>query len=127
MRDETASVSLPWPHKVLWPNGRTRNPRFKAAETAKHKQWAWAATCAIAAEIAAHPIVNAGGRIPVLLTFYPKPRGPAPDKDNCQASAKAYLDGIAKAMGVDDRLFDPHTEIADERAAKVVITIGEVA
>lgn len=117
MRGETASVSLPWPHKVLWPNGRTRNPRYKAAETAKHKQWAWAVATAA-------KLVAPDGRIPVLLTFYPKPRGPAPDKDNCQASAKAYLDGIAKAMGVDDRLFDPRTEIASDRGGKVVITIG---
>lgn len=111
------SVELPWPNKILWPNGPEGNRFVKSKERQKHKQWAW--TAATAAKL-----VAPDGRIPVLLTFYPKPRGPAPDKDNCQASAKAYLDGIAKAMGVDDRLFDPHTEIASERGGKVVITIG---
>jgi crossover junction endodeoxyribonuclease RusA len=111
-------IELPWPHKILWPNGRTRNTSYKAAETAKHKLWAW--TAAKEAKL-----VAPDGRIPVLLRFHPKPKGPAPDKDNAQASAKAYLDGIAKAMGVDDRLFDPRTEIAPERLSKVVVVIGE--
>lgn len=109
-------IELPWPHKPLWPNGGQGNRYAKARETKKHKEWAWAA--ALAAGVAAPD-----GRISVLAIFYPKPRGPAPDKDNCEASLKAYLDGIAKAMGVDDRLFDPRVEIASERLSKVVISI----
>jgi crossover junction endodeoxyribonuclease RusA len=111
------SIELPWPHKILWPNGRGHF-MAKGRETAKHKQWAWAA--AKEAGLAAPD-----GRIPVLLKFYPKAKGPAPDKDNAQASAKAFLDGIAKAMGVDDRLFDPRTEIAPERLSMVRIYVGD--
>lgn len=111
------AVDLPWPHKLLWPNGSTGNRYHKSRETKAHKEWAWAAAKAA-------KLVAPDGRIPVQLIFYPKPRGPAPDKDNCQASAKAYLDGIAKAMGVDDRLFDPDTKIASERLSKVTITVG---
>ncbi len=110
-------IELPWPHKILWPNGRGHY-MAKSRETGKHKGWAQMA--ARAAKMTAPD-----GRIPVLLKFYPQLRGPAPDKDNCLASCKAYLDGIAKAMGVDDRLFDPRTEIASERLSKVVIRIGE--
>jgi crossover junction endodeoxyribonuclease RusA len=110
------SIELPWPHKVLWPNGRTRKPAFKRAEARKHLEWAW--TAAKAAKL-----VAPDGRIPVLLMFCPMPSGPAPDKDNALSSCKSYLDGIAKAMGVDDRLFDP-TPVIGPRGGKVVVTIG---
>lgn len=107
-------IVLPWPHKALWPNGRA-HWATKAREAAKHK--AWAHIAALSAKMTAPD-----GRVPILLTFHPLPKGPAPDKDNAQASAKAYLDGIAKAMGVDDRLFDPRTVIG-ERGGKVTISI----
>ncbi len=111
-------IELPWPHKLLWPNGGRGHPRAVAGEVRKHKEWARLATMAA-------KLKSPDGRVPILLKFYPKPRGPAPDKDNAQASAKAYLDGIAKAMGVDDRLFDPRTEIAAERLSSVRIWVGE--
>lgn len=110
-------IELPWPNKLLWPNGSRGSHRARAGQTARHKDWAWKAAKAAG-------VVAPDGRIPVLATFYPKPRGPAPDKDNCQASLKAYFDGIALAMGVDDRLFDPRVEIASERLSKVVVSIG---
>lgn len=113
-------VKLPWPHKVLWPNGRTLNRHYKAAETAKHKAWAWAA---VRAQLPPH---IGRFRIPVHLTFYPKPRGPAPDRDNCVASCKAYLDGVALALGVNDSLFDIMEPVMmTEREGRVEIRIGE--
>lgn len=118
-------IELPWPHKILWPNGRTRSVGYKASETAKHKEWGRIAALATGAQHTWNGGKN--DRIPVLLKFYPKPKGPAPDKDNAQASVKAYLDGIAKAMGVDDRLFDPRTEIASERLSCVRLYVGEEA
>jgi crossover junction endodeoxyribonuclease RusA len=110
-------VTLPWPHKALWPNGRAHFMR-KAVETKKHRAWAWAA----AKEAG---LTAPDGRIPVLLKFFPKPKGPLPDKDNAMASGKALLDGIAQAMGVDDRLFDPRVEIVPERLSKVEIYVGD--
>lgn len=116
-------IELPWPHKILWPNGRTLNRRYKAAETAKHKAWAFAATKAVHG--AYRPT---GERIAVRLTFYPKPRGPAPDKDNGVSSCKAYLDGIAQALGVNDSLFDLLPPlISTDRRSCIVVTIGEAA
>jgi crossover junction endodeoxyribonuclease RusA len=118
-------IELPWPHKILWPNGSVGNRFVKSGQTKKHKEWAFLAALSEGA-----PYFWNGGkndRIPVLLKFYPKPRGPAPDKDNAQASVKAYLDGVAKAMGVDDRLFDPRTEIASERLSCVRLYVGEEA
>lgn len=48
------------------------------------------------------------GRVSVALTVHPKTRN-AVDPDNCVASLKAYADGIAQAMGVDDKVFDAPT------------------
>jgi crossover junction endodeoxyribonuclease RusA len=116
MKHRGGQIELPWPHKILWPNGRTRSYYFRNAEFQKHKAWAWAA----AKEA---KLVAPDGRIPILFTFCPKPTGQAPDKDNALASAKAYADGIAKAMGVDDRLFDPDVAIG-ERGGIVRVSIG---
>ncbi len=114
----TASVTLPWPHKSLWPNGRA-HWASKARETAKHKDWAWKAG------MAAKLPCGSSERIPILMIFHPKPKGPAPDQDGCISSCKAYLDGIAKAMGVDDRLFDIQPPIIAERGSKVIIRVGK--
>ena len=108
-------IELPWPHKALWPNGRAHwATKHGHAQNLKAEAY-WLAKEA--------KLVAPDGRVPVLLTFYPRPRGPAPDKDNALASCKAALDGIAKAMGVDDRLFDPRVEIASDRLSKGVVSI----
>jgi crossover junction endodeoxyribonuclease RusA len=59
----------------------------------------------------------------VTLTFHP-PRG-APDEDNAIASLKAYLDGIAGALGVDDKLFRLQRPIMAERVkgGRVLVSI----
>ena len=92
-------LSLPYPDKLLWPNGRTRSHHAKARVVKKHKEWARTAALA---ERAAAP---AGDRLQLVATFACKPAGPLPDKDNAAASLKSYQDGIAAALGVDDRHF----------------------
>tara|TARA_Y100000310_G_scaffold338756_1_gene429349 strand:- start:387 stop:758 length:372 start_codon:yes stop_codon:yes gene_type:complete len=102
-------VDLPFPHKILWPNGPQANRGWRAAEVKKHRQWAHDATRAERSTTA--PI-----RPVIALTVYPKPRGPAPDKDNTIAACKAYFDGIADALKVNDRRFDaPHVTISEQR------------
>lgn len=96
---------LPFPAKVLWPNGRghwgEKSRAFKA-----HKEWAWAA--ALNAKI---PVAR--GTVNWNVTVHPKTRHPI-DDDNARASLKAYQDGIALALGVDDKAF-----------AAPVLTFGE--
>lgn len=41
----------------------------------------------------------------IVITAYPKPKGPAPDKQNVIAACKAAFDGIADALGINDREF----------------------
>lgn len=82
-------VILPWPYKGLWPNDR---PHWRE----KHKAtqaYRFAVKCLIGR---AEPGL-------IRITFCPKSRGPIPDRDNCIAAFKAGQDGIADALGVNDR------------------------
>jgi hypothetical protein len=66
------------------------------------------------------------GPIPIHITVKPKAKGPAPDADNCVSAAKAYLDGIASALGINDRHFAaPTVTISPERTGQFIITVGE--
>jgi hypothetical protein len=111
-------IALPYPDKALWPNGRAHWGK-KAAEVKKHKRWAYDAMRAASFCVADSPI-------PVRIVCHPKAKGPAPDRDNIIAAAKAYLDGIADYLCVNDRHFAaPTVEIAPERSGQFIISIGE--
>ncbi len=120
---EPASVliELPWPAKILWPNGRG-HWAAKHREFQKHKQWAFLAAKAV------HPDMErwANGRLQWSVTFYPKTKHPI-DRDNAIASLKAYQDGLADAMFVNDSLFDiPTIHFAEPvKNGRVVIVLGE--
>lgn len=111
-------IVLPFPAKVLWPNGRTLSHRYKAAAFKKARNdAAWAAKAA--------GVCVGNSPIPIHLIVKPKAKGPAPDADNCVSACKAYLDGIASAIGINDRHFAaPTVEIADERTGQFIIHIG---
>ncbi len=111
-------IVLPFPDKILWPNGRGHH-MAKHRAFQKHKQWAFAAA-------------RAGGlsippRMPFrwTVTFYPKTSHPI-DDDNARASLKAYQDGIAAALCVDDKLFAAPRVLFGEpvKGGQVVVTIG---
>ena len=102
-RQVQRAIELPFPHKYLWPNGRT-HWRLSAPKKKLHREWARLAT------LAAYPN-GTGGTVNIVYTVYAKPRGPFPDYDNTLAAMKSYQDGIADALGLNDRHF---------RLAKVV-------
>lgn len=93
------TFDLPFPAKILWPNGRGHWAE-KARAVKSARQAAWAA--ALAAGVKSLP-VSAGYSIAV--TVHPKTRNPI-DRDNVVASLKSAIDGIADALGVDDRTFE---------------------
>ncbi len=82
-------VILPWPYEALWPNARPH--------------WAQKAKAVKAYRFAAKTMCNGAKPGVVRITFCPKPFGPLPDKDNCISAFKAGQDGIADALGVNDR------------------------
>jgi crossover junction endodeoxyribonuclease RusA len=66
--------------------------------------------------------------VDLVVTVYPKPRGPIPDADNTSAACKAYLDGIADALGINDRTFTaPRIQFAERcKEGRFVISITEM-
>lgn len=119
---EAGVIELPYPHKILWPNGRTKSYSWKAGETRKHRDWAYKAAKAAGAcdrfATEAHPVR-------ILVTLYPKPRGPLPDRDNAIAACKAYFDGIADATGGDDRHFHHAIQFGERcEHGKIVVCLS---
>lgn len=87
---------LPWPDRVVSPNARTHwAPKARATKRMRHDA-AWSAKQA--------QISVGDGPIHVILTFYP-PDKRRRDLDGCISSCKAYLDGLADALGIDDSRF----------------------
>ena len=112
-------IQLPFPAPILWPNGRGHHmARHKA--TKRHREWAMLATLADRTR----PAVGPGDRVQLVITVYPKTRHRI-DDDNARAAMKAYQDGIADALKVNDTRFAPHRLTFGEpvKGGKVVIGI----
>lgn len=109
-------IELPFPSSALsgHQGGRWR---IKRAIVAKHRQWAHDAT------LASPPDVRAEGDIMVLVTFVPpNNRG---DRTNFPNRMKPYFDGIADALGVNDRRFVPRFYFcAAEKPGRVEVRFG---
>lgn len=113
------TIDLPWPDKLLWPNGsQGRNHKYRAVVVKKHRDWARIATL--------EALQGNEGFTParMVLRVYGKPRGPLPDKDNCIAASKAFFDGIADGLKVNDRQFPaPEVEFAEAREGRFVVEL----
>lgn len=90
-------IELPFPPKALWPNGRAHWAVKHRATTSAHLS-AFMSMKGYLATMQA-PAVPAR----LVFTIRPKPFGPEPDRDNCVSAMKAYQDGIAAALGINDR------------------------
>lgn len=89
-----AEIFLPWPDRKLSPNARVHWAALASAKK-KAKQDAYYAT--LAAGIGKIEADSLSAR----YVIFPPDRRPR-DQDNIIASLKAYADGIAQAIGVDD-------------------------
>ncbi len=110
---------LPWPSKDLSPNGRVHWARkAKAARNARED-------ARLLARLACwHEVILPPGRLHLWLDFYPPTRR-MPDDDNMLSRCKAYRDGIADALGIDDKRFVSHPMVKDEvrKGGQVVVRI----
>src|SRR3990167_4921799 len=98
------TLELPWPVTQLWPNRNLgRDWRWRHGHKAAALEAAYWPALAVRAALA--PPLTA---VPVEYTFCPPTRR-AFDLDGAYSAAKAMQDGIAKALGVDDRVFEPVT------------------
>lgn len=99
------SLVLPWPPKELSPNARV-HWSVKARKAKAYRAAAYLLTKQ--AGIAAPE-----GRAVLALEFVPPDRR-ARDDDNLVAAFKAGRDGIAEALGVDDKRFVTEFRMSDE-------------
>lgn len=118
---EKYEITLPWPHKALNPNRRGHwSRRARAAEAYRY-------TCKIQAletirsqgwELQPlRDVVAAGGAIHLFLDFCP-PNRRRRDDDNIIAAFKSGRDGLADALGIDDRHFRIHPVLRHDEIVK---------
>lgn len=88
-------IDLPWPHKDLSPNARIHHMKRARLTKAAREDAQWQ-SCSYG------PIEAVD--IFVTVTAYP-PRKISFDDDNFMARCKAYFDGIADSLEVNDRQF----------------------
>ena len=99
---------LPWPPKALSPNART-HWRKKAPIAKAYKEACWALT-----KEAGIVLPESAGRLALWLDFYPPDRR-ARDDDNMIASFKHGRDGVALALGIDDKRFRCLPYVRDDK------------
>lgn len=117
------TIELPWPPKELSPNARpTWREKAFAVRTARAGAFLDAFSECNRTGFA---IPHTGERIPVRWTFHPPDDGRERDEDNIVASMKAYQDGLAQALGVNDKRFKNEREFAQpEGKGSVEVRIG---
>lgn len=109
------AITLPFPSSAM--SGHAKGHwRVKAAQTKRHRDIAYWATKE------ARPSVPADGDIRIRVLFVPPDR--RSDRANFPVRMKAYFDGIADALGVNDRRFVPSYEFAEpQKPGHVLVTV----
>ena len=107
---------LPFPPASL--SGHNKGHwRSRSGIVAKHREWA-----RLAALSACIPVPDEGD-IRISFTFYPPDR--RSDRTNLPGRLKPAIDGIADALGVNDRRFLPSFHFAEPvKNPRVVVVIG---
>lgn len=106
------TITLPWPARELHSNSRSHwAQKARATKSAKYE----AKIMSQSAGVECWPDAT------ILIDYYPPTR--RGDPQNVPTSLKAYIDGIADAMGCDDRGFkvDYPTEFAGTRKPPDVV------
>ena len=114
------TITLPLPHKRLSPNySRQGSWRGKAAQIKIHR---WRAYITTKNALASQPAPTVSR---YTLTFY-FPTRARRDDDNASAACKAYRDGIADALGIDDhtlRMSAAPEMLWDKNNPRLLITL----
>lgn len=101
---------LPWPSKDLSPNARVHwRARSKATKAARQ------AAVLLAFEAGLRDAWLPSGQLHLWIDIYQAPGKKLPDDDNMLGRCKAYRDGIAQVLGIDDRRFKSHPDVKAER------------
>lgn len=113
---KSIEVTLDWPPAALNPNKRV-HWSVKAKATKAYRE-----SCGWLARQQAHGFEVK--KTMLHFKIYPPDRRER-DKDNVIASLKAAQDGIADALGVNDKYFDCTYEIVDELGGMIKVRIEQ--
>ena len=108
-------VTFGWPPRELSPNARVHWSK-KAGAAKAYKTACWAITKE------AKATAPAEGPIPLRIEFVPPDRRPR-DLDNMLASIKHGLDGLALALGVNDKRFTLALSVSEGIGGMVRVTL----
>ena len=111
----TTVVNLPWPPACLSPNAKRRlHWRVYHGPAKAYRELCWALTLATGAK----------GRL-LAITFYPPDRR-GRDDDSMIGQYKHGRDGVADALGIDDKHFRPSYLFASPcPPGRIEVRIGE--
>lgn len=117
-------ITLPWPDKRLSPNARLHWRAKVGPKQAAKIHAGWATVSAMGFHEVHARLSADDAAIPMTITFYPPDRRRR-DDDNMIGGFKAARDGIAGALGVDDRRFRPQYKFAGpSKPGRVEVTIA---
>jgi crossover junction endodeoxyribonuclease RusA len=117
-------IELGWPAKALSPNARDHFMTVSRFKKASKDTAYWATKAVIGHATFPH---DGKSPVPFVITAYP-PDKRSRDDDNLIAQTKSARDGIAMALGIDDKFFATRVQWAEPvRNGKVVIRIAEAA
>jgi len=111
-------VVLPWPPKALSPNARV-HWAVKSKAAAAYKAACWA-LCKQAGMVA-----PPHKKIALWLDFVP-PNRRRRDDDNLVASFKSGRDGLADALGIDDKRFRTFPFVSDDIGGFVRVRLTDL-
>lgn len=94
------SVETGWPMPRLWPNSRAHRMAVYRAQASATKEAFWATNI-----VKPRGWKAEGERFKLTIRAHPSVNRDR-DDDNLVAACKAFRDGIASALGIDDKLFD---------------------
>ncbi len=103
-------IRLPWPPKELSPNYKRSHhwtAYYKIGKSYRVQCWA------LTIKQCGDRVMGLPDRIPMTITFHP-PDKRHRDRDNMISSFKQGQDGIADALGVDDKRFEPTYEFGEK-------------
>jgi crossover junction endodeoxyribonuclease RusA len=111
-------ITLQWPSRNLSPNARP-HWAVKAKAAKLYHEYGYIAA---RKEMINNKSYKFNDKITLDIKFYPKDKRRR-DLDNCLASIKHGLDGIAQALGVDDSCFALKLEMMEDYKHKITVEI----
>lgn len=116
----TFTVVLPWPSGELSPNARCHwRDLARVKKAYRHACGVLALAAGAKSYGESTPV---GAKLAVHLDFYP-PNKRSRDADNCIASMKSGMDGLADALAIDDKHFRTSYELHEQIGGFVRVTV----